>query len=201
MDSLSDFFINQVNPKFKEYNRPLFVAIAVFIPTVALTFLLFTIMLNDCNSMVVTADSLSSLQPLLEGAKCIHGSSRVTALCRQLNYQCEVSYTACKVDFIDYCNEGSANYNYYQTQADPCPTYAPFQANAEMCPDVLPTFGAALGYAGFIELALTVCIVFGLTQTGCITGGPKGHMGQMIKEIIEEKDTGKEIADVVGESA
>merc|ERR1712039_220274 len=104
-------------------------------PTVALTFLLFTIMLNDCNSMVVTADSLSSLQPLLEGAKCIHGSSRVTALCRQLNYQCEVSYTACKVDFIDYCNEGSALYNYYQTQADPRPTYAPFQANAEMCPD------------------------------------------------------------------
>merc|ERR1712039_1034657 len=79
--------INQVNPKFKEYNRPLFVAIAVFIPTVASTFLLFTIMLNDCNSMVVTADSLSSLQPLLEGAKCIHGSSRVTALCRQRTLQ------------------------------------------------------------------------------------------------------------------
>merc|ERR1712186_52719 len=168
--------------------RPLFVAIAVFIPTVALTFLLFIIMANDCKSQVVTADSLLSLQPLLEGAKCIHGSSRVTALCRQLHYNCEVDYTACKVDFIDYCNEGSANWNYYQTQADPCPTRAPFQANAEMCPDALPTFSAALGYAGFIELALT----------GCIAGGPKGHMGQMIKEIIDEKGTGKEIADVVG---
>jgi len=197
MVAMSNFFINQVNPKFKEYNRPLFVAIAVFIPTVALTFLLFFIMVSDCSSTVVTADSLQNLEPLLQSAQCIHGSMRITALCRQLHYDCEVGYTACRVDFIDYCQ--GVNHNFYQ-EADPCPDWAPFQATAETCPHALPTFGAALGYAGFIELAITVCIVFGLTQTGCIAGGPKGHMGQMIKEIIEEKDTGKEIADVVGES-
>jgi len=198
MDSLSNFFINQVNPKFKEYNRPLFVAIAVFIPTVALTFLLFFIMVNDCKSTAVTADSLLNLEPLLQSAQCIHESSRITALCRQLHYPCQVGYTACRVDFIDYCQ--GPNYDYFQT-ADPCPTRAPFQATGEMCPDALPTLGAALGYVVFIELAFAVCVVFGLTQTGIIAGGPKGHRGQMIKEIIEEKDTGKEIADVVGESA
>merc|ERR1712207_71465 len=98
---------------------------------------------------------------------------------------------------MGYCDDAQSDF----TSAAGCSDNGAFMAEVRVCPSALPTFGAALGYAGFIELALTVCIVFGLTQTGCITGGPKGHMGQMIKEIIEEKDTGKEIADVVGESA
>merc|ERR1719356_1282030 len=65
-------------------------------------------------------------------------------------------------------------------------------AEVRVCPSALPTFGAALGYAGFIELALTIVIVFALQQCGVLRGGPEGYLGQMIKEIADGKDTGKE---------
>jgi len=200
MVAMSNFFINQVNPKFKEYNRPLFLATVVFIPTVVLTFLLFFLMLNDCSRTVVTATYIHALKRMIKDAPCIHSSTRVATICRRLDYYCETSHLACFVDTATYCDTPEGDYYRKVGTAagpDPCPEYAPFTAEPETCPDVLPTLGAALGYAGFIELAVTICMVFALTQTGMLSGGTKGHMGKMIKEIMEEKDTGKEIADVI----
>merc|ERR1711920_894105 len=196
MDSMSNFFINQVNPKFKEYNRPLFLAIVVFIPTAVLTLLLFYLMVSDCETQVKVASDIPRLRDEIEGAHCVVSTTFVQTTCRSIS-DCSSAYAGGRLDGTNYCPAHAA----YYEGADWCDGTAVFMAEIENCPAAMPTLGAALGYAGFIELALTVCIVFGLTQTGCIAGGPKGHMGQMIKEIIEGKDTGKEIADVVGESA
>jgi len=198
MVAMSNFFINQVNPKFKEYNRPLFLAIVVFIPTAVLTLMLFFTMVSDCNSQVKVGANIQQILREIKGADCVWNSDYLETNC---GYgKCTSEYAACRLITVDYC-EGSLK-DWY-TSAVACPDNGVLSAQIKQCPEAMPTLGAAMGYAGFIELAVTICLVFALTKTGVISGGPKGHMGQMIQEIIKDKntDTGKEIGDVIGASA
>merc|ERR1711902_250631 len=105
----------------------------------------------------------------IEGAKCIHSTTYLTTVGVQGSLK--TSYTGCNLNSIpNYC---PFNKNYYDN-ADPCPDNSALMAEIESCPEPMPTLGAALGYAGFIELAITIGLVFVLTRTGLISGGPKG---------------------------
>merc|ERR1740121_666033 len=110
----------------------------------------------------------------------------------------EAEYSPFKVSSATYCDDAQSDFSSAQAA---CSGNGAFMAEVRVCPSALPTFGAALGYAGFIELALTIVIVFALQQCGVLRGGPEGYLGQMIKEIADGKDTGKEIGAEQGVAA
>lgn len=186
---MKGFVVNQVNPKFKEYNKPFFLAVVVAIPTAALTLVLFNTMVNTCSTEVhvETMDSRMSYA-INENAKCALQTFYTSV------DGTEAEYLPCKVSDVTYCDDAQDDF----TSAADCSDNGAFMAEIRVCPSALPTFGAALGYAGFIELALTIVIVFALQQCGVLRGGPEGYLGQMIKEIADGTDTGKEIGAEAG---
>ena len=187
---MKGFVVNQVNPKFKEYNKPFFLAVVVFIPTAALTLALFNAMVNTCSKEVLVESMDSRFSPAIdEAGKCV-----LMTFYTKVNGD-KAEYSPCKVSSATYCDDAQSDFSSAQTA---CSGNGAFMAEVRVCPSALPTFGAALGYAGFIELALTIVIVFALQQCGVLRGGPEGYLGQMIKEIADGKDTGKEIGAEVG---
>merc|ERR1712224_373571 len=103
-------------------------------------------------------------------------------------------YRPCNIAGSTYCSDAQNDF----IVAEPCSKNGVFMAEVQVCPSPLSTLGAALGYAGFIELAITIAFVFTLMRCGILRGGPDGHMGQMIKQIVDNKDTGKAIGGEVG---
>jgi hypothetical protein len=186
---MKGFVVNQVNPKFKEYNKPFFLAVVVAIPTAALTLALFHTMVNTCSREVQIESTAARMSYRIgEDAKCALQTFKTNV------NNGEAEYYPCKVSDVTYCDDAQSDF----TSAAACSSNGAFMAEVRVCPSALPTFGAALGYAGFIELALTIVFVFALQQCGVLRGGPEGHLGQMIKEIADGKDTGKEIGAEVG---
>merc|ERR1712146_617534 len=97
-------------------------------------------------------------------------------------------YSPCTVEGVTYCDDAQSVFS----TSDVCHSGSgALMAEVKVCPSVLSTLGAAMGYAGFIELAITIVFVFALQQCGVLRGGPAGHLGQMIKEIVDGKDTAK----------
>jgi len=185
---MKGFVVNQVNPKFKEYNKPFFLAVVVAIPTAALTLVLFHTMVSTCSTEVHVESMDSRMSNAInEKAKCALQTFYTSV-------GTEAMYLPCKVSGVTYCDDAQDDF----TSAAGCSDNGAFMAEVRVCPSALPTFGAALGYAGFIELALTIVIVFALQQCGVLRGGPEGYLGQMIKEIADGQDTGKEIGAGVG---
>mmetsp|Transcript_119113 Transcript_119113/g.210661 ORF Transcript_119113/g.210661 Transcript_119113/m.210661 type:complete len:264 (-) Transcript_119113:50-841(-) len=56
------------------------------------------------------------------------------------------------------------------------------------CPDPLASFGAAAGYAGVVELALTIIIVFILVKCKCLKGKDDSLMKVWIAEISKKEN-------------
>lgn len=192
IESAKGFVINQVNPKFKEYNKPFFLALMVGIPTAVLTFMMFMLLVTQCAPTSYTASSPESLLDKGARCKCI----QVTRLLKSESP--DARFVNCDIGSdATYCEREG-----FVEGFDKCPSGAQtplLMLECDECPAPLPTLGAALGYAGFIELAITIACVFTLTQCGILRGGPEGHMGKMIKELMKTKDTGKEIGgEVVG---
>jgi len=67
------------------------------------------------------------------------------------------------------------------------------------CPSLGVTLGAMLGYAGLIELALTVAILLPFMAFGCIESGKNSvqarDMKGWLRELANEGDGGQELAD------
>jgi hypothetical protein len=61
-------------------------------------------------------------------------------------------------------------------------------------PPFFPTLGAALGYAGFIELFITVIVLYTLSKLGFIKHD-EAFMKDLIKNLIEEKGKAAEVKD------
>jgi hypothetical protein len=186
--SMKGFVVNQVNPKFKEYNKPFALAIVVGIPTLGLTFALFMRMFTQCTESVYTAGMSGGLEVLLGQSDCVHEAMRAQIQGTYLGFK------PCNLPGVNYCEEeGTTMYK----NADVCLNEGLFMGKAKVCPAMLATVGAALGYAGFIELLITVVCVFCFLQCGILRGGPNGYMGMMIKTIMAQKDTGKAIGSEV----
>jgi len=186
---MKNFVVNQVNPKFKEYNKPFFLAVVVAIPTLALTLALFAAMMENCPVETKISSMGSQMKDGIEEGKCAFRT-----------FYTSVSgngalYLPCSVEGVTYCDDAQSDF----PSASPCgDASGAFMAEVKVCPNMLSTLGAAMGYAGFIELAITIVFVFALQQCGVLRGGPAGHLGQMIKEIVDDRDTGKEIGGQVG---
>merc|ERR1712060_18322 len=186
--SMKGFVVNQVNPKFKEYNKPFCLAVVVAIPTAALTLGLFAVMLNNCSEEVKIFPMASHMKDGIDKAKCATQTFYTSVNANAAEYY------PCSVAGATYCDDAQSDF----PSAAACSSNGAFMAEVRVCPSPLSTLGAALGYAGFIELAITVVCVFALQQCGILRGGPEGYMGQLIKEIADGKDTGKEIGGEVG---
>jgi len=188
VNSVKGFVVNQVNPKFKEYNKPFFLAITVAIPTAVLTLMLFYIMMNNCTQETKIAPMAKDLQDKIDKAKCA-SQTFYTYIFQEQDGTYGSYYSPCRVDGATYCDDAQDVF----PNAASCSNNGAFMAEVRVCPAPMSTFGAALGYAGFIELAITVAFVFVLMRCGILQGGPDGYMGQMIQEIVANKGTGKEI--------
>jgi len=160
--SMKGFVVNQVNPKFKEYNKPFFLAVVVAIPTAALTLALFHTMVNTCSREVQIESTAARMSYRIgEDAKCALQTFKTNV------NNGEAEYYPCKVSDVTYCDDAQSDF----TSAAACSSNGAFMAEVRVCPSALPTFGAALGYAGFIELALIIVFVFALQQCGVLCGG------------------------------
>jgi len=193
---MKGFVVNQVNPKFKEYNKPFFLAVVVAIPTLALTLALFAAMMNNCPMETKISSMGSQMKDDIEGAKCAFRTFYTYVYAdatKASGYG--AYYSPCTVEGVTYCDDAQSVFS----TSDVCHSGSgALMAEVKVCPGVLSTLGAAMGYAGFIELAITIVFVFALQQCGVLRGGPAGHLGQMIKEIVDGKDTAKEIGGEVG---
>ena len=58
---MKGFVVNHVNPKFKEYNKPFFLAVVVAIPTAVLTLALFHTMVNTCSREVKVESTVARM--------------------------------------------------------------------------------------------------------------------------------------------
>lgn len=69
----------------------------------------------------------------------------------------------------------------------------------KVCPDGFVTLGAMLGYAGLIELAVTVAILLPLVACGCVQSGKNSaqvqNMKGWLKELASEREQGEELAE------
>jgi hypothetical protein len=190
---MKNFVVNQVNPKFKEYNKPFFLAVVVFIPTAALTLALFATMVTNCPLETKISSMGSQMKDDIEGAKCAYRTFYTYVYSEGTGYA--AYYRPCNVQGVTYCDDAQSDF----TTSSTCDSGSgALLAEVRVCPSVPSTLGAAMGYAGFIELAITIVFVFALQQCGVLRGGPAGHLGQMIQEIVDGKDTGKEIGAEVG---
>jgi len=267
--AFKSFVVKQVNPKFKEYNKPFLLAVIVGTITLGLTSVLFWMMANQCNDVTVS-DAQNNFEDKLTPCRCI--LSTATLGIDRCNMALETRYClytkeySDKISIDNYCqnrgymvglvrstgdaaaSSGSAaasgaadavaadsvaadvvaadavaadavvagamddggavasgpsvgvgcfdadtiSVSSGWRQAEAHGTDVPICAGdtlyhgvCEMCPSKLTTFGAALGYSGFIELVVTVPLVFVLLKCGCLQGGERGHLGQMVKEIFQ----------------
>jgi hypothetical protein len=195
-----DFLIDTVNPRLKSYNKPLSLAIAIGGFTVLATLLLFFSMVLQCdgNRTLVIGDIedvdiafnegsvgtcyyyaqvLRLESGFLTNTKCVWTNNDAANLCDWV---------------IDQTAELEPCYEDYSQNDE-----AVIQVMYKECPPVLPTLGAAFGYATFIELFFTGVIIFPLLKFGCIKNGRDSSQAlsvmEWVKDMYSQKDTGQEV--------
>lgn len=200
-----DFLVDTVNPRLKSYNRPLFLAIAIGGFTVIATFCLFIVMANNCdgNRTLVVGDIEDVNIAINEGSvgTCYYymqvlkyeSGSLTNRKCVWTNNEdatlCDFSYDQMSVldpCFSDYTS-GSHN-PYYESM---------ITIRYKECPSVLPTLGAAFGYATFIELFFTGVIIFPLLRLGCIKNGRDSSQALSVMEWVKDMYSQKDTAEAV----
>lgn len=84
---------------------------------------------------------------------------------------------------LDIFNQ--AGYDKARISSDrPCPPVGNLIAVMRVCPDKVTSLGAALGYAGFVELLVTILFVFVLERGGILKGGGKSYMSGWVKDLV-----------------
>jgi len=212
-----DFLVDTVNPKLKNYNKPLTLAIAIAVFTLFSTLGLFGIMINQCdgNQTLVGGDFSDVDIAFKEGSvgKCIYyvqiskyDNGRLT------NGKCLWTRGGVEVTYCDDWGEGDQKID-PQSVLEPCSSdydndpysEAVIQIRYKWCPPWMPTLGAALGYTGFIELFFTGLIILPLLSCGCIKNGKHSSQALSVKEWVKEmygqKDTAKEVGEHVTSAA
>jgi len=188
------FVIDNANPKLKLYNRPFILAVSIFCIAILVN-LAFYFGMMACQRLEHSESNTDKLTRFIQNnAKCVHQTAYMTL------EDSTIKWKACvwPVDHgVPSCSGGGIDratarcLNTYRERGDGI-----FLADYEECPDQLTTIGAALGYYGFIELVVTVALVSLLRSAGVISAGDESYAKQIVrqwvKELLEQKDTGKE---------
>jgi len=177
-ERLKVLFIDVVNPKFKNFNRPLFLAIVVGMTTLAAFIALFVYLQSECVSQSMTgATPQVSMFFEKNPVKCLHFAAKVEVdkdknkldmpMCRMVNYA--ISGKITPLD-LPICDSGISDGSYEQDlpdmptctgiehkdgTIDPALTMVEF----DLCPDPVLTLGSAFGWVAMIELATTLVVL------------------------------------------
>ena len=229
------FVIDQVNPKFKLYNKPLLLAIVVLAFSLPITAGIW-FYLSQCEQKTMMAPSDTIYDSLKHAsASCVLQArqgpmDRIWPCNPEVDAEFVSKYwkpgaaDSSQTVFVDLpCCSHLANPitrevldRHYSGGVDPKPadyllehpcnddnTYRVQQQLFEMCgrsiygnvqtpilyveyetcPNTFSTLGPALGFYGFIEVAVGGITVFVLQYFGIIKAGEEGHLGTMIKQL------------------
>jgi len=174
-------FIDVVNPKFKNFNRPLFLALVVGGITFAAFIALFVYLQTDCVSQSMTGATPQVTMFFEKNPiKCIHFAAKVDIvekdnknkldmpMCKMVNYPL-TEEPITPID-IPYCNSGVTEGQNFDSadmpnctgiehndgsKPDPALTIVEF----DICPDPVLTLGSAFGWVAIIELATTLFVL------------------------------------------
>jgi hypothetical protein len=179
-EKLKVLFIDVVNPKFKNFNRPLFLALVVGGITLAAFIALFVYLQTDCVSQSMTGATPQVTMFFEKNPiKCIHFAAKVEfnedenkldiPMCKLVNYPLKEEEPITPSD-IPYCNSGITEGQNLGAADDPnCTGAQPDDGSKpdpaltivefDICPDPVLTLGSAFGWVAIIELATTLFVL------------------------------------------
>jgi hypothetical protein len=237
------FLVDQVNPKFKEYNRPLTLAILVATISSAVLFGIWTYLMDvgweerseifmwektmlDKLVEIATTEG-RCIEYVFNGAPSISPEAAtmtadwclpvdfclswdsdcdwVDAYCQASSYKQMLANGELKIvdnpkarsDGLGRLTKRKAVWNIdgeWRDYESPCDAqggdgrggFGLWTVLESIAPNKWTTLGAALGYMGFIELCVTVPLVYVCLRLGFLQGGPEGHMGEMVKSLLTD---------------
>jgi len=154
--------IDMVNPKFKAYNRPLFLAIVVGFCTYSLVAITAGQLIGGCEVFTFTGVQRGLNEMYDRGAMSCFWFVRPLADASGGNAKNCIPHFA---SADDYCPVEK------ETAGSPC---ASSDENSmvtglyEICPDLSTMTGASLGYATIIEFGITFLVIVLCTPCGCV---------------------------------
>ena len=177
------WFVDLVNPKFKNYNRPFVVALVIGGLTLGFTLIIFSIMVNDC------FDYNAGSATYQRGAEELIKSPQVHCFYATQIMQWRTNDSGDAIGSMesDGClwNYGGADKvcpddgtNDWWLSLPNC-EYKSFgegwrsgitTVTFKSCPDPLSTLGAAFGYSALIELFFTGVVILPLLKLGLLKG-------------------------------
>lgn len=219
---LASSFVDFVNPKFKFFNRPLFLAILVGGLTSVFTLILYFEMMKVGAREESASTPAARVDGMIEnlGATCIHSpQSRLGIYTDEeghegINYfacvlveeevagaptWCNADEKAAREAFLAECRTIHAD----GPDPDVCNCRSAKKSGwsvlhfyYDVTPDQTSTLGAALGYAGFIELLVTIAVIGVLSKVGYINKD-SAYFKELIEQANEKHGTALEVGGVM----
>jgi hypothetical protein len=175
-----NWFIDLVNPKFKNYNRPFLLALVIGGLTFASTMAMYSIMVNDCfDYNTGSGVNQHTVETVLNSdtVHC-HFSSQIMQWKVVAGNIQEIKNNDCKWNFKGAEKICPADSNNWWLELPDCEYLGHDDGwhtglttfTFRTCPDPLSTLGAAFGYSAFIELFFTGIIIIPLLKGGFLLG-------------------------------
>jgi len=171
------WFVDLVNPKFKNYNRPFFVALVIGGLTLTSTLVMYVIMVNDCFDYNTASATYEIGAEELIKSDTVHCffASQIMQWQTNDNGIGDIDNNRCLWKLGGADKVCPADKNDWWLSLPDCEykegwVHGSTTITFRSCPDPLATLGAAFGYSAFIELFFTGVVILPLLKVGLLKG-------------------------------
>jgi hypothetical protein len=212
VDKAKTGFIDYVNPRLKVFNKPLFLALIIFLHTMIVCLIMLMINVTACEEMelqkiVPNTCSLYERLADLKGNLCIMDLSVLDVRSGIPGTRVSGGRTGTQPCFTTpgwdekWCDgslEGTKAYQAVSGGYGECPYCAPGMPKGRQDVNVVMNMkqstclgfgaaaGAALGWAGMVEFVVTICYVTIFMKMGVVSMKGGGYLGDWVRSVVKE---------------